>query len=280
MSAHVSNTPVTADERVSDVLARDEALVEIFVRHAPALAKLRNRTMRRVMARLVTVEGAAQMAGISAAALLQDLNDALGFARAPEEAAAPAEAPAPAADVPRTRPPQAPVVEVDVREELRAGREPFSQIMAAVGALKDGEVLRLRATFEPVPLFTVLAKRGFVHETTEHAADDWSIWFWRPGKDETAPAEAPAAPEPAAPAAPEHPELPDTIWLDVRGQQPPDPLIQTLAALETLPAGHTLIQINSRVPQFLLPVLAERGFTCTIDDSPADRVFVKIWRPA
>jgi hypothetical protein len=39
-----------------------------------------------------------------------------------------------------------------------------------------------------------------------------------------------------------------------------------------------LIQINARVPQFLLPILAERGFGCEIDDSGGDRVLVRIWR--
>ncbi|MGA9836438.1 MAG: DUF2249 domain-containing protein [Gemmatimonadaceae bacterium] len=76
-------------------------------------------------------------------------------------------------------PDAAPVVEVDVREELRAGREPFSRIMAAVEALQSGEVLHLRATFAPVPLIGMLSERGFVYHMEPHADDDWSVWFWR-----------------------------------------------------------------------------------------------------
>ena len=71
-----------------------------------------------------------------------------------------------------------------------------------------------------------------------------------------------------------------TVWLDVRGLEPPEPMMRTLAALEVLPADHTLAQVNARVPQFLLPVLAERGFVWEIDDSAADRVVVRIARPA
>lgn len=77
-------------------------------------------------------------------------------------------------------PPHTPVVELDVREELRAGGEPFSRIMAAVSALRADEVLHLRAIFEPVPLFAVLQGHGFTHQAVAHAPDDWSIWFWRP----------------------------------------------------------------------------------------------------
>jgi uncharacterized protein (DUF2249 family) len=77
-------------------------------------------------------------------------------------------------------PDDAPVVEVDVREDLRSGREPFSKIMNAVEALKEGEMLRVRATFAPTPLVAVLSERGFVYHMQEHADDDWSVWFWRP----------------------------------------------------------------------------------------------------
>ena len=69
------------------------------------------------------------------------------------------------------------------------------------------------------------------------------------------------------------------MWLDVRGLEPPEPLLRTLAALETLPAGHQLMQVNVRVPQLLFPMLAERGFACEVDESDVDRVLVRIWRP-
>ncbi|HEY5218716.1 MAG TPA: DUF2249 domain-containing protein [Gemmatimonadaceae bacterium] len=77
-------------------------------------------------------------------------------------------------------PDHAPVVEVDVREDLRTGREPFSKIMAVVEELGATEVLHLRATFAPVPLISLLSERGFVYHLEPHADDDWSVWFWRP----------------------------------------------------------------------------------------------------
>lgn len=279
MSAPHSSTPIASTDRVSDVLARDESLVEIFVRHAPHFAKLKNRAMRRVMARLVTVEQAARTAGIPAELLLRDLNAALGFGVDGNSAgaAAPATTPvAPTTTPSPVHPSDAPVVELDVREALRSGEEPFSKIMAAVGALGADEVLHLRAIFEPAPLFAVLAKRGFVHESREHASDDWSIWFWRPAHADTPP--TPSAPTLAAAPEAIGPSDAHTLWLDVRGLEPPEPLMRTLTALETLEPGRQLIQVNARVPQFLLPMLSERGYACEIDESHADRVFVRIWR--
>jgi uncharacterized protein (DUF2249 family) len=52
----------------------------------------------------------------------------------------------------------------------------------------------------------------------------------------------------------------DVVLLDVRGLEPPEPLQRTLEALDSLAPGQALMQVNVRVPQFLLPLLAERGF--------------------
>ena len=275
MTVNTSTAPVASTDRVSDVLARDEALVDVFVRHAPHFAKLRNRAMRRVMARLVTVEQAARTAGVSTDLLVDDLNTALGFAperRASAAAATPGHASDVVDDGSSEPPSDRPVVEVDVRDDLRSGREPFSRIMAAVAALRAEDALHLRAIFEPVPLFAVMAKRGFTHAVRRHAADDWSVWFWRAPTGAPVADQATATAPPAAPASSER-----TVVLDVRGLEPPEPMLRTLSALEDLPAGHELLQVNARVPQFLLPLLAERGFLWEVDEQ-AERVLVRIWR--
>jgi len=70
---------------------------------------------------------------------------------------------------------------VDVREDLRAGREPFGKIMEAVGRLEPGRPLVLYATFEPVPLFAVMERRGFAHTAREIGGGDWEVRFERHG---------------------------------------------------------------------------------------------------
>ncbi len=71
-------------------------------------------------------------------------------------------------------------VRLDVREDLRQGKEPFGKIMAAVSALADGERLELVAPFEPVPLYKVLERQGFQHETVQVNTDCWQITFYKP----------------------------------------------------------------------------------------------------
>ena len=48
--------------------------------------------------------------------------------------------------------------------------------------------------------------------------------------------------------------------LDNRGLEPPQPMMRTLARLEDLEEGQTLIIINDRRPMFLFEQLDELGF--------------------
>jgi uncharacterized protein (DUF2249 family) len=164
-------------------------------------------------------------------------------------------------------------VELDVRDDLRAGREPFRRILAAVDALGPTQVLHLRAIFEPLPLHRVLAQRGFAAVSHAHAPDDWSVWFHRGAPHATGPTAAARRS-----AGPVGGDAPAAVTLDVRGLTPPEPLQRTLAALESLPEDATLVQLNDRVPQFLLPLLHERGFAFTVDSSRSDGVRVHIRR--
>jgi len=160
------------------------------------------------------------------------------------------------------------VVDLDVRPALRAGQEPFSAIMAARKQLPVNGVLRLRAIFEPVPLYGVLARQGFAHWTEQLAADDWVVWFYAEAQDAKV-----AEPDSEAVAAV---VADDIVVLDVRGLEPPEPLLRTLAALERLPASGTLVQINERVPQFLLPQLRSRGYVWeTVEEAGVVRVFIR-----
>jgi hypothetical protein len=70
-------------------------------------------------------------------------------------------------------------VELDVRDDLRNGREPFSRIMAAAKDIPANGELVLRAIFEPAPLYAVMRRHGFSHRTEQLGEGDWSIRFTR-----------------------------------------------------------------------------------------------------
>jgi uncharacterized protein (DUF2249 family) len=68
-------------------------------------------------------------------------------------------------------------LELDVRPIVAARRPPMSDILAAVDRLAPGQALRLLAPFEPSPLYTLLGKRGFSHETSRADDGAWVIVF-------------------------------------------------------------------------------------------------------
>jgi uncharacterized protein (DUF2249 family) len=144
-------------------------------------------------------------------------------------------------------------VELDVRPILRAGGEPFEQIMKAVSGLKAGEGLRLFATFKPTPLFHVLGSKGFTHEAKEIGGGDWEVMF--------SPSDAP----PTNAALPQEVVADETAWpdpvrdMDNRDLDPPEPMVRILAAAEAMAPGEVLSALLCREPIFLFPELAKRG---------------------
>lgn len=148
---------------------------------------------------------------------------------------------------------------LDVREDIRNGREPFSKIMTAVAALKPDEQLRLIAPFEPVPLYAVLGKQGFQHRSQFIAGGDWEILFTRqPGAvpTEMLPSAPPSCPQNRSVLAPA-----EAVDIDARGLEPPQPLVKILEALTSLPANATLHARTDRRPMHLYAQLEERGFS-------------------
>lgn len=76
-------------------------------------------------------------------------------------------------------PPSSKTVTVDVREDIRQGREPFEKIMAAVIRLQPDETLLLIVSFEPLPLYRVMARNGFTHWASQTVEGDWKVYFRR-----------------------------------------------------------------------------------------------------
>ena len=121
---------------------------------------------------------------------------------------------------------------LDVREDIRAGREPFSKIVAAVAGLSSEENLLIIAPFEPVPLFrscwpnkaflTSLSKPpqaiGSCSRATEMELRQLQPSGLRPMIVDVM-----------------RPESTEILNLDARGLEPPQPLITILEAISTLP---------------------------------------------
>jgi uncharacterized protein (DUF2249 family) len=68
--------------------------------------------------------------------------------------------------------------------------------------------------------------------------------------------------------------------LDVRGLEPPQPLVRVLQEAERLEGGAELEVHHDRRPTFLYPLLDDRGFVHETDEPEPGLVRIRIRRPA
>lgn len=164
------------------------------------------------------------------------------------------------------------VATLDVREALRSGGEPLPAILRFVETVPASEAWRLIATFEPIPLLRLMETRGYSHQATKLPGGDWEVLF--------SPRAAGAAKAAAAPTGTvaEPAPHPPAKSLDNRGLPPPEPMVRVLEGLNTLGADEVLEVLNDRLPVFLLPELAARGYAVTSEDLPDGGVRLLIWK--
>ena len=151
------------------------------------------------------------------------------------------------------------ITTLDVRPDFRAGLSPCDKIQRALGQVGPAEALRLLVPFRPVPLFEVAAAKGLAHSETQTPEGDWEVRFTHIPVPTPATATAAAPPPPCgcgcSTAAPD-----ETLDLDARGLEPPQPMVRILETLTALPANAALRARTDRRPIHLYPLLEARGF--------------------
>ncbi len=141
------------------------------------------------------------------------------------------------------------IIELDVRPILASGKDPIMDIMGKVKGLNNDETLMIINTFEPIPLYSVLGKKGFGHETINENGT-WKIYFF---KDDVA--------DSTDTPSNNKPEFNEKVFeLDVRGMEPPEPMVKILETLPKLNDNTVLLVHHHREPLMLYDKLAERGY--------------------
>lgn len=165
---------------------------------------------------------------------------------------------------------------LDVRSLLSAGEEPFPKILQAIDKLAGGEVLKLEAPFEPMPLYAVLGRKGYLHWAREAGSGQeayWEVFFYREEdvqeKEELGDLDEEGETAVGGGALRE---------LDVRELEPPEPLEEVLSALESLVYGEVLLVHHHRNPLILFDLLHERGYAYRTTQKDEDYWQIRIWR--
>jgi hypothetical protein len=258
----------TAETLVAEAIAADPAVIERLAMLHPAFEKLRNPVLRKVMAGLVTFGEAAKVAGVGLDTVLAAAN---GEAPPPVGRAGPArgeEEPAPLwvenADLHER-------AALDVRPILAAGGEPLGPIMRLAATVPPGGLLVLDAPFDPAPLRRVLGSKGFDCYRRPLAPDHWRVWFRR--RHEEA-----ADPPPPAGKGPRQWRQGGELHLDLRGLEPPHPMLAVRKLIEAGTAFEVLVVHHEREPVFLYPDLAARGWRHELLPGGDDEVRLRITR--
>ncbi len=163
---------VTPETRIGDLLKDHPELEDFLVEQAPAFTALKNPVLRRTVGRVATVAQAAKVGGVPIGTLLNAIRERLGQ-------------PLLGADTGRDEAAEErpswlngaePAVTLDADAMLASAQTPVREVQDRLGSLSPGQLLRLDASFQPVPLMDALRRKGYeVH--AEPDGETWAVWI-------------------------------------------------------------------------------------------------------
>ncbi|MBI3137048.1 MAG: DUF2249 domain-containing protein [Sphingobacteriales bacterium] len=169
------------------------------------------------------------------------------------------------------------LVPFDVRPVLSGGADPLQQILAKISGLQEGQVLQIINTFKPMPLITLLKKKGYSSFTEVINEQLIHTFFYKDSvQAAVGPAEAESKPDDWESV--EQRFNGKTKMVDVRHLEMPGPMLTILGELDGLAEGEALFVHHKKIPVYLLPELADRKFDYRIREIREGDVHLLIFR--
>ncbi|MCB9247762.1 MAG: DUF2249 domain-containing protein [Ignavibacteriales bacterium] len=248
---------ITKDTKISKMLNAYPQTLEVLLEASPHFNKLNNKILRKTLATRVNVEQAAKIADVKLEALLIKLNKSINIDIDKMETQMNIETektiindkPEILLNIDKEK-----IKKLDVRPIIDSGKDPFLDIMSYIKDLNDDEIFFLINSFEPIPLYSVLSKKGFDH-FTEKKENVFEIYFFKSDhvKNTSLHSEENNIDN-------QENELSNVIEIDVRELEPPEPMGIILEALSQVDAKTLLLVHHHREPMMLYPKLGERGY--------------------
>ena len=264
---------IDANTKISAILKENPDAIAVIAGINKHFKKLQNPILRKTLAHRVSIKDAAKIGGVDVDTFLRKLQE-IGFEIAEKETT-----PSQTKETnPTSIKDQAPTLTLDVRPDIEAGKDPFKKIMSTIKELKEGDILKVINSFEPIPLINLLRQKGFSAEV-DRPEPGMVVTFFR--KEEKA--ETPDINQ----TPPRHQDdfdqavhsFGDKIKeIDVRMMQMPEPMVTILSELETLPKNFGLLVHHKKFPKFLMAELATRNYKLIekkIDDHNMDLIIFK-----
>lgn len=267
---------ITKDLKISRLLTDYPGSLDVLLNVSPHFQKLQNKLLRKALAGRVTVEQAASIAGVDLKVLLSELKNleknqtnenVQGFEPIENKKNREGGKPAYLKSLGSKQ-----IITFDVRPILEAGKDPLKEILHKVKKLRKGNALLIINSFEPIPLYDLLGKKGFSH-WSEFNADRWFVYFFNDknavffdDEDELTIPEIDIN------------DFESIVKLDVQSLPAPEPMIKILENLNRIDEKTVMLVYHHREPLLLYPKLNERGYEAAckkIDDDKYQILIMK-----
>ena len=273
---------VTAKTKISHLIKSNKDAIDIIASINPHFKKLKNPILRRLLAPRVNVSEAARIGGVSVNDFLQklymhgfevELNEIENTFS--EDVNIESNDKNKNLDImKRTN-----IVELDVRPILDGGVDPFEAIMGKLKQMSDDQTLLIINTFEPVPLLNILKSKGYEYEVERPESGIVHTYMKKAVVEEISESndEATIGSESTF-------EQIETKYsgqmkeVDVRDLEMPMPMVTILEELENIDASNALYVHHKKLPQYLLPEIADRGYSYVHKDIDANNLKLIIYK--
>jgi uncharacterized protein (DUF2249 family) len=259
---------INASTKISTLIEENPKTIEVIASINKNFKKLQNPVLRRTLASRVSIRDASRIGGVSINTILRKLEE-IGFEvelnNEEEELFKNNDSHRRGFGFRRRKRfgnrkyTNMKVIELDAREDLEKGIDPFQSIMKKIKTLEEGEVLRVINTFEPLPLINVLKSKGY--RSWVERENGLVLTYFQKTEDSTEEnlenSQNLNNSEFEATLAKYAGKLLD---IDVRGLEMPEPMMTILEKIEELKEGEALYVHHERVPQYLKPELESRDF--------------------
>ncbi|MCU0370573.1 MAG: DUF1858 domain-containing protein [Bacteroidales bacterium] len=164
---------ITPKTKVYELLEAYPQLEDVLIEIAPVFKKLKNPVLRRTIARVTTLQQAAQVGEVPVHSIVNTLRSKVGQDKLEGlEATAAGQS-----GKPSWMKPDKIVKRLDARPIIEEGGHPLGEVLTGVGDLQPGEIYELITPFLPAPLIERVVAQGFDNWSEKKGEDHFINYF-------------------------------------------------------------------------------------------------------
>lgn len=149
--------PITPETKVGALLEAYPGIEDLLISWVPAFQKLKNPVLRKTVTKIVSLQQAAGVAGISVKDLVQKLRAATGQTGSDAAGSGTQDG---AGERPEWLEMPRVIAEIHADTLLEAGEHPIGKVRKFLAEAPPGSLLRLVSSFRPAPLIDAMSRGG------------------------------------------------------------------------------------------------------------------------